>query len=53
MNKDNVKVLRDKIIKGIDLAYDRLLLSKQMEDSVLVFSHKGQIVRVKARELKK
>jgi hypothetical protein len=53
MNKDNVRVLRDKIIKGIDLAYDRLLITKQRDDSELVFSRNGQIVKIKAREIKK
>lgn len=51
MNKDEVKVMRDKIIKGIDLAYERLLIEKQKDDSELVFSHNGKIVKVKARDL--
>ena len=51
MNKDEVKVMRDKIIKGIDLAYERLLIEKQKDDSELVFSHNGKIVAVKARDL--
>jgi len=33
MNKDEVKVMRDKIIKGIDLADERLLIEKQKDDS--------------------
>lgn len=52
MNKDEVRVMRDKIIKGIDLAYKRLLIEKQKNDSELVFSHNGKIVIVKARDLK-
>jgi hypothetical protein len=51
MTKENVKDLRDKIIKGLDLAYSRLLISKQKEDAELVISQNGKIVRVKAKEL--
>jgi hypothetical protein len=49
----NVKDLRAKILKGIELAYQRLLISKQKEDEELVISKNGKIVRVKARELTK
>jgi hypothetical protein len=51
MNKEEVKVMRNKIIKGIDLAYERLLIAKQKADSELVFSRDGKIVKVKARDL--
>lgn len=51
MNKDKVKELRNKIIKGIDLAYDRLLTAKQKDDSELVFTRNGKIVKVKAKDL--
>jgi hypothetical protein len=51
MNREKVNDLRNKIIKGIELAYDRLLIAKQKEDSELVFSSKGKIVKVKARDL--
>ena len=51
MNTDKVKEIRQKIIKGIDLAYDRLLTAKQKDDSELVFTRNGKIVKVKARDL--
>lgn len=51
MTKDNVKDLRAKIILGLDLAFKRLLSSKQKEDADLVISRNGKIVRIKAREL--
>lgn len=51
MNKDKVKELRNKIIKGIDLAYARLLTTKQKDDSELVFTRNGKIVKVKAKDL--
>jgi hypothetical protein len=51
MNKENIKDLRTKILKGLDLAYSRLLVSKQKDDAELVISRKGKIVKIKAREL--
>ena len=53
MNKDklNTTDLRSKILKGIDLAVERLIRKKQKEDGELVFSQNGQIVVVKAKDL--
>ena len=53
MTKENVKDLRAKILKGLELAYSRLLSSKQKDDAELVISRNGKIVKVKARELTK
>jgi hypothetical protein len=53
MNNDNVKDLRTKILLGLELAYSRLLSSKQRDDSELVITRNGKIVKVKARELTK
>ena len=51
MNKEDAKIIQDKIVKGVELAYTRLLIEKQKDDSELVFSHSGKIVKVKARDL--
>ena len=51
MKKEEVEILQDKIVKGVELAYKRLLIEKQKDDSELVFSHNGKIVIVKARDL--
>ena len=51
MTKENVKDLRSKILQGISLAYQKLLISKQKEDGDLVISRNGKVVKVKAREL--
>ena len=51
MNRNKVKELRNKIIEGIDLAYDRLLTAKQKDDSELVFSRNGKILKIKAKDL--
>jgi len=53
MTKDSVKELRAKILKGIELSYNRLLISKQKEDGELVISRNGKIVWVKAKGLAK
>ena len=53
MTKENVKDLRSKILRGIDLSYTRLLIAKQKEDGDLVISRNGEIVKVKARDLAK
>ena len=52
MTREKVIDLRTKILKGIDLAYSRLLIAKQKEDGELVISRNGEIVKVKARDLK-
>ncbi len=51
MTKESVKVMRTKILQGIDLSYSRLLISKQKEDGELVISRNGKIIKVKARDL--
>jgi hypothetical protein len=51
MSKESDKEIRDKIIRGIDLAYKRLLAAKQKEDGELVISRDGKVIKVKARKL--
>jgi hypothetical protein len=53
MTKENIKDLHRKILQGLELAYSRLLSSKQKDDEELVISRNGKIVKVKARELTK
>lgn len=53
MTKENVKDLRAKILQGLELAYTRLLSSKQKDDQDLVISRNGKVVKVKARDLTK
>ncbi len=45
--------MRTKILKGIDLAYSKLLVSKQKNDEDIVISRDGKIIHVKASELLK
>ena len=51
MTETEVNEMHTKILKGIELAYQRLLISKQKEDGELVVVRDGKIVRVKAKEL--
>jgi len=53
MKKDKINTtdLRNKILKGIDLAVEKLIRKKQKEDGELVFSQNGQVVIVKANDL--
>jgi len=53
MTKENIKELRSKIIRGIELSYNRLLIAKQKEDGELVISRNGKIVTIKARDIAK
>ena len=52
MDKEEIEEMREKILKGIALAYERLVEQKKKEDGELVFSKDGKIVTVKARDLK-
>ena len=53
MNQEIAKDIREKIIKGLHLAFEKILLIKQKEDSELVFSKNGQIITIRARDFKK
>lgn len=46
-------VLRNKLLKGMHLSYNRLIEEKQRENGTLFFSEEGKIVKVKARNIKK
>jgi hypothetical protein len=47
------KALESKIMKGAQLAVERLIEESKKNDDYLVFSEKGKIVKVKARRLKR
>ena len=50
-DKQKFNEIGEKILKGMTLAFDRLLEKKAKEDGYLVFSENGKIVHVSAREL--
>ena len=50
MNEE-IKEIREKILQGLELAFQRLVEEKKREDGELVFSKDGKIYKVKARDL--
>jgi len=53
MEKNKTEELRARILKGIELAIQRLIIKKSKDDGELVFSKEGKIIRIKAKELAK
>ena len=51
MSKVDVEELSEKIIKGLELSFDRMLIKKQKQNEELVFERNGKIVLVKAEDL--
>jgi hypothetical protein len=52
MTNNTANELRDKILHGVSLAYQRLIQTKQKENAEVAISRDGKIVRIKATELK-
>jgi len=52
MTKTEIKVMRSKILQGIEISYNKLLTERQKEDGELLFSENGKVIKVKARDLK-
>jgi hypothetical protein len=53
-NKEfNIEEIRNKISKGLDLTFTKLVKEKALYDRELVFSDKGKIYTVKAKDLLK
>lgn len=53
MNNKKIIEIREKILKGIELAFEKLIKAKQMNNGDLVFSKDGKIIIIKANQLKK
>lgn len=53
MKKDklNTTELRNKILKGLDIAIEKLIQNKQKENGELIYSVNGKVVKVKAKDL--
>jgi len=52
MNREEL-ALRNKVLIGLNLSYNRLIEKKQKEDGNLIFSKNGKIIKVKARSIGK
>lgn len=53
MNNEKIIELREKILKGIELSFERLVKSKQNKNGDFVFSKEGKIFFIKASEILK
>ena len=51
MNEQQVREFEENIVKGANLAFQRLVSQKKIEDGELVFSRNGHVFRVKAADL--
>ena len=47
--KDNL--VREKILKGMELTYTRLIKSKKERNLDLIVSKKGKVIRIPAKDL--
>jgi len=52
MSSSEAAILKEKFVKGVNLAIQRLIDRTKKEDGELVISKNGKIERVKARDLK-
>lgn len=51
MNEQEVREFEENILKGANIAFQRLVSEKKKVNGELVFSRNGQIFRVKAADL--
>jgi len=53
MNNKKIIELREKILKGIELSFEKLIITKKKNNGDFVYSKDGKIIIVKANELAK
>ncbi|MDH6358457.1 hypothetical protein [Parabacteroides sp. PF5-9] len=53
MSEQEVREFEENIVKGANIAFQRLVNEKKKDGGELVFSRNGHIFRVKATELEK
>lgn len=51
MNEQETRELRDSILTGLNLSFEKMIQEKKRTNSDLVFASKGKMVKVKATEL--
>lgn len=47
----DTNLLKEKILKGIEKAFEKLIQTKKKMNGEIVFSRNGQIERIKANEI--
>jgi len=53
MNNERIIELREKILKGIELAFEKLIKTKQKNNGEFVYSKDDKIIFIKAKEMTK
>ncbi len=48
--KEQIDDIREKVLKGLDKTYEKLVEMKRRNNSVLVISKNGQIITVKPKK---
>lgn len=51
LSDPNNKELKEKILKGLDLSFKKLVKAKRQTDGTFVFSENGIIKKIKARDM--
>lgn len=51
MSELETRELRDNILNGLNLSFQKLVQEKKKENSELVFADKGKMIKVKATEI--
>lgn len=51
MSELETRELRDSILMGLHITFQKLLQQKKKENSVFAFADKGEVVNVKAAEI--
>ncbi len=51
MSELETRELRDNILNGLNISFQRLIQEKKKNNSELAFSNKGKVVKIKATDL--
>ncbi len=43
--------IRERILKGIEIAFEKLIIQKKKDDGEFIFWEDGKIVKIKARDM--
>jgi hypothetical protein len=50
-DKTDTTILKEKILKGLEKAVEKLIKSKKQANGEVVVSRNGRIIRIKAKEI--
>ena len=51
MSEQETRQLREDLLKGLDITFDKLVAQKKLNNEPLAFSNKGNVVQVDATKL--